>query len=156
MGMDFNVYVGVYAVIPEVEQKTKEQKYGCSNQECSNHQKMNSKDKFCSICGSPGIQYEIEKTVRKPVNWYRFAEANGFDVDLLSSPNETNYLIGNQKSYGECYSDDGAIDDFEFDGDYITESINDFKNDNATILAAFKNQYGVELRIVFGSFAYYS
>ena len=156
MGAQFNVYVGVYAVVPEVEQKVKEQKYGCSNTECKNHSKMNRSDKFCSACGSPGMDYEVEKEIKSAVDWYSFAEKNGLDPELFYSPGQMNYLVANKASYGECFTEYEEPCTFEFDADYMQKTIDKFKKDNSLELAAFKHQYGVELKIVFGSFSYFS
>lgn len=156
MGVQFNVYVGVYAVVPEVERKFKEQKYGCSNEECKNHNKMSRSDKFCSACGSPGMEYEVEKEIKSGVSWYSFAEENGLDSELFYNPGGTNYLVANKASYGECFSEYEEPLTFEFDADYMQKSIDEFKKDNALELAAFKHQYKTELKVVFGSFSYFS
>jgi hypothetical protein len=156
MGAYFNVYVGAYGIMPEVKQKIKEQKYGCSNTKCANHSKMKTTDKFCSLCGSPGLKSEVEKEVKKRVDWYNFCEDNGFEPEFLYSPGETGYLIGNQASYGDTYSEYDNNSDLEFGAEYIEEQITKLKGDNAEVLEAFKQKYGAEIKVVFGSFHYYS
>src|SRR5579875_1978594 len=121
MGCEFNVYVGAYAIMPEVKQKIKENKYGCSNTNCANHSKMKTSDKFCSLCGSPGMNTETETEVKKRIDWYNFAEDNGFEPEFLYSPGETRYLIGNQKSYGDTYSEYSNNSDIEFNSEYIDD-----------------------------------
>jgi hypothetical protein len=156
MSAYFNVYVGAYAIMPTVKLKIKEKKYGCSNTKCANHSKMKITDKFCSLCGSQGVSTEVEKEVKKLVDWYSFAEENGFAPEFLYSPGETGYLIGNQTSYGDTYSEHNRNDYIEFGAEYITEQITRLNVDNAEVFEAFKKQYGEEIKVVFGSFHYYS
>jgi hypothetical protein len=155
MGMDLYSYIGAYTKMPEIKQTVKSEVYRCPATDCKNYKKMDKSNTFCPSCGLLGETHTEVKEVMKIPSYYDFMDDNDLDVDTFIDTESA--LIPNGGDYGgmALFSDDNAeAQEWEIDEDDISSSKEAFKKEYKEFLKKFKNAYGVELKIYFGSVTY--